>query len=118
VSIDPKSTQIPEPGGPSRLSVAGFWIAYVLGTLTLIFSFLLTQVPRPRHGADFTLDYICWSLAASLLLTSLCLARYAWSFWNPLKWRGTSGPVQLFVGAAWVELAFSIYGILSFATSN
>jgi hypothetical protein len=95
-----------------------FWTAYVLGTLTLAFSFLLAQVPRPRHGGDFTLDYIFWSLAGTFLLISLLAARYAWNFWNPLKWRGTSSPVQLFVGAAWVELAFLLYGIIGFVTSR
>jgi hypothetical protein len=94
-----------------------FWIAYVLGTLTLLFSFLLAQVPRGRN-TDFILDYICWSLAGSFLIVSLVTARYTWSVWNPFKWRGASSPVQLFIGAAWVELAFSLYGILSFATSR
>jgi hypothetical protein len=96
-----------------------FWTTYVLGTLTLLFSFLLAQVPRPRHGADFTLDYVCWSLAALFLVASLVAAKYTWSSaWNPLKWGRASSRIQLFLGAAWVELAFSIYGILSFAMSR
>ncbi len=94
-----------------------FWTAYILGTLTLLFSFLLAQAPRGRN-ADFTLDYICWSLAASFLVVSLVAAKSTWGSWNPLKWSGVSSLAQLFIGAAWVELAFSIYGILSFATSR
>jgi hypothetical protein len=94
-----------------------FWTAYVLGTLILFFSFLLAQAPRGRN-ADFTLDYVCWSLAASLLVGSLVAARFTWSSWNPLKSRKVSSLAQVFIGAAWVELAFSIYGILSFATSR
>jgi len=93
-----------------------FWTTYVFGTLTLLFSFLLAQVPRPRHGANFTLDYICWSLAAGLLCVSLVVARYACVDWNPFKLRATSSTLQLFRWAAWVELAFSIYGIISFVT--
>jgi hypothetical protein len=118
VSTNLKSTQIPEPVSPTGPRVVVFWVAYALGTLTLIFSFLLAQVPRSRHGADFTLDYICWSVAGVLLLASLCVARYTWSFWNPLRWHGMPSAIQLFVGVAWVEFALSIYGILSFATSR
>jgi hypothetical protein len=92
-----------------------FWIAYVLGSLTLIFAWLLAQVPRPHHGANFTLDYICWSLAASLLLISLIAARRAWKIGNPFTWSTSASFLQLIVGAAWVELAFSLYGLISFA---
>jgi hypothetical protein len=95
-----------------------FWIAYVLGTLILVFAFLLAQVPRPRHGANFTLDYVCWSLATSFLVVSLVAAKFTWTTWNPLKRRGVSSPSQLFIGAAWIELASSLYGILSLATSR
>ena len=107
-----------ETSAPTMFKRALFWTAYAFGTLTLLFSFLLAQVPRPRHGGNFTLDYISWSLAAVFLVVSLIAAKYAWSFWNPLKWGAASSRAQLFVGAAWVKLAFSIYGILSFATSS
>jgi hypothetical protein len=96
---------------------AMFWTAFILGTLILLFSFLLAQAPRGRN-ADFTLDYVCWSVAASLLVVSLVTAKLTWSNWNPLKWRDVPSLAQVFVGAARLELAFSIYGILSFATSR
>ena len=104
---------------PDRIALkrAMFWTAYILGTLILLFSFLLAQAPRGRN-ADFTLDYVCWSLAASFLVASLVAAKFSWSSWNPLKWREVSSLAQLFIGAAWVELALSIYGILSFATGR
>jgi hypothetical protein len=92
-----------------------FWTAYILGTLTMFFSFLLAQVPRGRN-VDFTLDYVCWSLAASFLVGSLVAAKFTWSSWNPLKTREASIFSQMFIGVAWIELAISIYGILSFAT--
>lgn len=114
---DPKETQLSDSPDRTVFKRAVFWTAYILGTLALLFSFLLAQVPRGRN-TDFTLDYICWSVAGSLLLISLVAAKFAWSIWNPLKWRGVSSPAQLFIGAAWVELAFSLYGILSFATSR
>ena len=94
-----------------------FWTAYILGTLILLFSFLLAQAPRGRN-TDFTLDYVCWLLAASFLVVSLVAAKFTWNSWNPLKWREVSSLTQLFIGAAWVELAFSVYGILSFATGR
>jgi hypothetical protein len=94
-----------------------FWTAYFLGTLILFFSFLLAQAPRGRN-TDSTLDYVCWSLAASFLVGSLVAARFTWSSWNPFKSREASSLAQVFIGAAWVELAFSIYGIFSFATGG
>jgi hypothetical protein len=107
------------PDSPDRtvFKRAIFWTAYILGTLILFFSFLLAQVPRGRK-VDFTLDYVCWSLAASLLVGSLVAAKFTWSSWNPLKTRKVSSLAQMFIGAAWVELPFSINGILSFATSR
>jgi hypothetical protein len=93
------------------------WTAYILGTLILFFSFLFAQAPRGRN-VDFALDYVFWSLAASFLLGSLVAARFTSSSWNPLKSRKVSSLAQVFIGAAWVDLTFSIYGILSFTTSR
>ena len=105
-----------ESTGPRLFERILFWIAYVLGSLTLIFAWLLAQVPRPRHGANFTLDYICWSLAAGLLLISLIAAKRAWTIGNPFTWSTSASPLQLIVGAAWIELDVSLYGLISFAT--
>ena len=104
---------------PDRTTIkrAIFWTAHILGTLILLFSFLLAQAPRGRN-VDFTLDYLCWSVAAGFLVVSLVAAKSIWSRWNPLKWGEASRVAQFFIGAAWLELAFSIYGILSFATSR
>jgi hypothetical protein len=84
----------------------------------MLFSLLLAQVPRPRHGANFTLDYICWSSAAALLL--ICIVT-AGGIWKPSRKAGetVSGIAQhIVIGAACLQLAFSIYGFLSFATSR
>ena len=56
-SIDVESTD------PSGLWRFVFWLAFVLGTLALAFSWLLAQVPTPRRGADMRLDYIVRSIA-------------------------------------------------------
>jgi hypothetical protein len=107
-----------EPVRPSVSRVALFWTAYVLGTLTLLFSFLLAQVPRPRHGADFTLDYISWAVAGFFLVACLVTAKYSWNFWNPLKQDAPLRPARLLIGAAWVELAFLLYGIIGSLASR
>ncbi len=107
-----------ESTNASVFKIAAFWTAYTLGTLALLFSFLFAQVPRPRHGGNFTLDYIFWSLSGSFLLATQLAARYAWKTWNPLTPRGVSNSAQLFVGAAWVELALLLHGIIGFATSR
>jgi hypothetical protein len=92
-----------------------FWTAYILGTLIMFFSFLLAQVPR-GYNTDFTLDYVCWSLGASFLVGSLVAAKFIWRSCIPFKSRDASSLAQVFIVAAWIELAISIYGILSFAT--
>ncbi len=100
---------------PTVFKRAMFWTTYTLGTLILFFSYLLAKAPR-GYNTDFTLDYVCWSLAASFLVGSLVAAKFTWSSWNPLKTREASILSQMFIGVVWVELAISIYGILSFAT--
>jgi hypothetical protein len=117
VSTDAQREKMTDSPDRTVFKRAIFWTAYILGTLMVLSSLLLALAPRARN-ADFTLDYLCWSLAAGFLIASLVAAKLTWNSRNPLKWRETSSLAQLFMGAAWVELAFSIYGILSFATSR
>ena len=93
-----------------------FWIAYVLGSLALLFSWLLAQVPHPRRGADLTLDYSVWSCSAGLLLICILMARRTWKVTNPIMEGGPGVVTKAVLGAAWLELAFSLYGIISLAT--
>jgi len=97
---------------PIRNAARIFGIAYVLGTLVLIFSLLLAQVPRPRHGADFPLDYICWSVSAALMLISLGSGRRWWGRWYPSGDSGWTAYTVFY--ATWFELALSFYAIFSF----
>jgi len=104
-------------GNSSKLGIANpvlFWIAFILGTLILAYAFLLAQVPRGLN-TNFTLDYICWTSSAVLMLSCLLVA------WRTPKagtgHRGhTAYPLVTLVAA--IELLFSLYGIWSFATSR
>ena len=95
-----------------------FWVTYILGSLGLLLAYLLSQVPRPRHGGDFRADYTCWTITTFLLASSLIAARYGWGEWIPFRRNGRSGLVGLFIGAVWVELAYLLYGIAGFVISR
>jgi len=102
---------------PSIFERTVFWTAYALGTLILVFAFLLAQVPR-GHNRDFTLDYVCWSSSTVLMLTCILVARHIRSSGHNIS-ESASGMVEYVVtGAAWLELAFSLFGIISFATGR
>jgi hypothetical protein len=84
----------------------------------MVFSFLLAQVPRTRHGASFTLDYVCWSSAAALLLICILMGRGIWKGAYKADQKGPPVAQYLVTGAACLQLAFSIYGILSFTINR
>jgi hypothetical protein len=102
---------------PRVLERSVFWIAYVLGTLILVFAFLLAQAPRGGNK-DFILDYICWSSSGSLMITCILVARHVRKKGRNITQIAAGVGEYVVTGAAWVELAFSLYGILSFATSR
>ncbi len=106
-----------EPKNASSFGRVAFWTAYVLGTLILVFAFLLAQVPR-GHNRDFTLDYICWSSSALLMITCILVARHIRKKGHNISDRASGVVEYVVTGAAWIELAFSLYGIISFATSR
>lgn len=98
---------------PVRNAVWIFWTAYVVGTLVLIFALLLAQVPRPRHGADLSLDYFWWSLSAVLMLVSLLAGRRLWNRWYPPEDAGFVARTAFC--AIWLELVLSLCAIFSLA---
>lgn len=98
---------------PRFLKPAAFWTSYVLGTVVMIFSFLLAQAPRGRN-TNFTLDYTCWSSSAILMLVCILAAR---RMWRAQQKHEHIAPYVV-AALACLQLAFSIYGILSFATSQ
>jgi hypothetical protein len=96
---------------------AAFWTFYVLGTMTLIFSSLLAQVPAPR-GTNLTLDYTVWSSSSALLLACIFMARGRWKTMNPIGEGSLGIAARTVLAAVWLELAFCLHGILSLATYN
>ena len=115
MTIQERETDKPESIDPTGLWRLMFWLVYVLGTFTLLFSWLLSLVPRPLHGADFTLDYIVRSCAGGLALVSILMARRLWNIKNPLVNRGPMKAMQLVVLIAWVELAIALAGLVGHA---
>ena len=114
------TTQERETGKPELIDPTGlwrlmFWLVYVLGTLSLIVSWLLSLVPRPVHDADFTLDYVIRSCAGGLALVSILMARWLWNIKNPLANEGPLKAMQLVVLIAWVELAIALAGLVGIA---
>ena len=112
------ATEMTQESSRTGLKSAVFWMSYVLGTLVMVFSFLLAQVPRPRHGASFSLDYLCWSSAAVLLLICILTGRGIWKGSHKADQKGPPVAQYVVIGAACLQLAFSLYGILSFVTSH
>ena len=114
--MEHQNNMMSEPTTPRVFGRSVFWIAYALGSLALLFSWLLAQVPHPRRSADFTLDYTVWSCSAGLLLVCILVARRTWKVTNPITEAGPGVVTKVVLGAAWLELAFSLYGIISLAT--
>jgi hypothetical protein len=111
---EPETSKL-EPIDPTGLWRLTFWMAYVLGTLTLLFSWLLSLVPRLPHGADFTLDYIVRSCAGGLMLISILMARRLWNIKNPLLDQSSMKAMRLVLLFAWVELAIALAGLVGIA---
>jgi hypothetical protein len=105
----------PESIDPTGLWRLVFWLAFVIGSLGLLFSWLLAQVPRLPHGADYGLDYLVRSCAAALMLVSIGMARWLWKINHGSPGRGAMQIVQLI---AWVELIIAICGIVGLAVSR
>jgi hypothetical protein len=104
-----------EPIDPTRFV---FWLAFVLGSLNLLFSWLLARVPRPLHGADFRLDYTVRSSVAVLMLVSIVMARWLWKIGNPLFQGGSSTLMRVVLCVAWIEVAVALIGVVGIALSR
>ena len=108
------AAQITEEPAPTGLRVAVFWTSYALGIVVMIFSFLLAQVPRPRQGVSFNLDRVCWSPAAALLIICILTAKRIREGYPEGNQTRLGVTHHIVIAAACFQLAFSIYGILSF----
>src|SRR5258707_4374311 len=101
---------------PVRNAMWIFWIANVVGALTVAFGLLLSQVPRPRHGADFRIDYLCWSFAIVVLLVGLLSGRRMWGRWFPSDDAGRA--TRAAYCATWIALSLSVYALCSFTADR
>ena len=95
-----------------------FWLTYLLGTLSLLSSWLLSQVPRPRHGADLTADLAFRLCAAGLFLISIFTARRIWKSNEPATEQGAITVTQIVLATAWLELVVALFGIIGIAVSR
>jgi hypothetical protein len=109
------TTESTDPSGVRRFI---FWVAYVLGTLSLLFSWALAQVPEPRHDRHLVLDFAVRSCAGCLILTAILLARRIWRITNPLSRRSPASAIRVFLLMVWIELVVAFVGVIGVAVSQ
>jgi hypothetical protein len=101
-----------DPTGLWRLA---FWLAFVLGNLSLLFSWLLAQVPRPIHGADLHLDYAVRSCSALFFLISILMARWIWKIDSLVPEQSPVRAIHIVVLVAWIGVVIAILGTMEMA---
>ena len=99
---------------PSDFQRIVFWSLYILGSLTLAFTWLLGHAPHPIHGGDMRPDYAGRGCAIALLLVSIFLARKMWRI-KTLIPQGPLSTIQIILVIAWIEIGFAVLGIVSIA---
>ena len=104
--------KVPESVDPTGFWRFVFWLALVLGTLSLLLAWGLTYVPEPDFHGDFRLDYIVRSCSAALALVSILMARWLWGIKNPLVGEQPITGMRLVLCFAWVEAALAVIGII------
>jgi len=95
-----------------------FWLTYAIGNMTLAFSWLLAQVPRPDHHADMRLDYAVRASVAGLMLICILMGRWLWKIRNPVEKGNPAVGIRLVLCTAWIEGAIGLIGILGIAISR
>jgi hypothetical protein len=107
--------ETPESIDPSGFRRLAFWLTYVFGTLGLAFSWLLAQVPQPRHGADLSGDFALRSGVAVLMLISILMARWIWKIKNPVSKESPVTAMRVVLLIAWIELGIGFIGAIGVA---
>jgi hypothetical protein len=113
----PRQNETPESIDPSGLWRFGFWFCYVLGSLSLLFSWLLSQVPRSR-GEDMWPHYVVRFCAAVLMLAAILLARRIWKIGKVTPDEDPVTAMQVVVLLGWGELVIALLGIIVLAASR
>ena len=103
--------KVPESVDPTGFWRFVFWLALVLGTLSLLLAWGLAHVPVSAH-ADLSGDYVVRSCSAVFMLVSILMARWLWGIKNPLVDEGPITPMRLVLCFAWVEAALAVIGII------
>jgi len=107
----------PEPTDPTGFWRFIFWLAFVLGNLTVAFEWLLAQVPRLPHS-DMRLDYAVRAGIVAFMLVSIFMARKIWKITTPNLDQGPGIAMHLIVLIAWFELVVGFFGIIGIAVSQ
>ena len=89
-----------------------FWLTYGLGIVFLVLSWLLSQVPRPSHGANLGGDFAFRSCAAATFLVTVLLGRWVWRIRNPFYTQHSSMAVRLALCTAWIGLLLAFVGLI------
>ena len=92
-----------------------FWLALVLGSLSLVFARLLAMVPRTHDDMDFSPNYAAYALTIGLMAACILMARWLWRVRGPLTDPGPISLIRIVLCAAWVEGALAAIGILGIA---
>jgi hypothetical protein len=115
LAVEPHELENKTPGSidPTGLWRLLFWLVFVLGSLSLLFSWLLAQIPGRPHGAELLPHYISRLCAALFMLVSIVMARRIWKVTQ-----GGRGAMQIVQLIAWVELIIAACGIVGIAVSR
>jgi hypothetical protein len=89
-----------------------FWLALVLGTLSLLLAWGFAYVPKPDFHGDYRPDYIVRSCSAVLMLVSILMARWLWGIKNPFVDERPITPMRFVLCFAWVEAVIAVIGII------
>ncbi|HLV94590.1 MAG TPA: hypothetical protein VKS44_05320 [Candidatus Acidoferrales bacterium] len=109
-----------EEHDPSSIDPSGFWrfvfwLAYALGTISLLFSWMFAQVSSGRDS-DRAWDFVIPLCALILILTSILMACWLWNIKNPFRYGGDRKAMSVVLEVAWFELAVAIYATVALLT--
>jgi hypothetical protein len=110
-NLDSPSTR--DPSGFWRFV---FWLSFVLGSLALLFSWGLAQVPTSRNDPHVD-QFVIHGIAATLLVIAIVFAKWLWGIRNPFD-DGPKSAIKFALQAAWGELAVSVFALVALAVAT
>jgi hypothetical protein len=112
-----KATQVSESTDSTGFWRIFFWLSFALGTLILVLSGLLAQVPRPHH-ADLRLDLTVRFCVVVLMAGSIFIAKRIRKIDEAIPISGRASAMQVVLLIAWCELIVALLGTIAIAVSN